>query len=211
MILTRTFLNARRQGAKKLVGSPQAMHAAILSGFPPGVAAGRTLWRVDATDPLRPTLFVVSEARPDFVHLEEQAGWPTQPTTVSADYDTFLDRLAVGQVWAFRLTANPTHRLTQNGQKKIVAHVREAHQLEWLLGRAESVGASFGEPDEPAVMVAGQEVKRFRRQGAAVTLGTATFTGRLRVEDPAKLRQSLTEGIGRAKAYGCGLMTLAEP
>lgn len=211
MILTRTFLNTRRQGAKKLVGSPQAMHAAILSGFPPGVAAGRALWRVDPSDPLRPTLFVVSEERPDFVHLEEQAGWPTHPTTVSANYDTFLDQLAVGQVWAFRLTANPTHRLTQNMEKKIVAHVREEHQLAWLLGRAETLGASFGSSGEPSVMVAGSEMKRFNRKGTAVTLGMTTFTGRLRVEEPSMLRQALTQGIGRAKAYGCGLMTLAEP
>ena len=42
-----------------------------------------------------------------------------------------------------------------------------------------------------------------------VPVVTATFDGRLTVTDPEALRQALTSGIGRAKAYGCGLMTLA--
>lgn len=38
---------------------------------------------------------------------------------------------------------------------------------------------------------------------------TVTFDGRLEVTDPAALRRTLTQGIGKAKAYGCGLITLA--
>jgi CRISPR system Cascade subunit CasE len=37
---------------------------------------------------------------------------------------------------------------------------------------------------------------------------TVTFDGRLEVTDPDALRRTLTQGI-RAKAYGCGLITLA--
>lgn len=39
---------------------------------------------------------------------------------------------------------------------------------------------------------------------------TVTFDGRLEVTDPAALRRTLTLGLGKAKAYGCGLMTLAK-
>ncbi|MGO4759027.1 type I-E CRISPR-associated protein Cas6/Cse3/CasE, partial [Streptomyces sp. 2MCAF27] len=42
-----------------------------------------------------------------------------------------------------------------------------------------------------------------------VTLTAVTFDGRLRVTDPDALRRTLTSGLGKAKAYGCGLMTLA--
>ncbi|MBT2392365.1 type I-E CRISPR-associated protein Cas6/Cse3/CasE [Streptomyces sp. ISL-1] len=42
-----------------------------------------------------------------------------------------------------------------------------------------------------------------------VSLVTVTFEGRLEVGDPGALRGTLTQGLGRAKAYGCGLMTLA--
>ena len=74
MFLTRTFLNARRSGARKLIMSPQAMHTAVLSGFPPGPEGQRPLWRLDSDDPLRPAVYIVSERRPDLTHIEEQGG-----------------------------------------------------------------------------------------------------------------------------------------
>jgi len=50
MYLTRFEINKARRGAKKLLGSPQAMHAAVMSAFAaanPG-PDGRVLWRADA-------------------------------------------------------------------------------------------------------------------------------------------------------------------
>lgn len=47
------------------------------------------------------------------------------------------------------------------------------------------------------------------RRGKPVSLVTATFEGRLEVIDPELMRRTLTQGLGKAKAYGCGLMTLA--
>lgn len=211
MILTRTYLNARRSGARKLLGSPQAMHAAILAGFPPGVEPGRPLWRLDTDDHLKPTLYVVSHERPDLAHLEEQAGWPSQPTTQSRSYDDFLESLNEGDRWAFRLTANPTHRVQMGSTSKVLAHVTVAQQLTWLLDRASAIGIDLGSVDEPTARVIGREVKKFKRSEQTVTLGTATFDGSLTVSDAPRLRAALTEGIGRAKAYGCGLMTLARP
>jgi CRISPR system Cascade subunit CasE len=42
-----------------------------------------------------------------------------------------------------------------------------------------------------------------------VSLVTVTFDGHLEVTDPERLRRTLVQGLGKAKAYGCGLMTLA--
>lgn len=42
-----------------------------------------------------------------------------------------------------------------------------------------------------------------------VALRTAQFDGTLRVTDAELFRQTLTQGIGRGRAYGCGLITLA--
>ncbi|WP_337661692.1 type I-E CRISPR-associated protein Cas6/Cse3/CasE [Actinoalloteichus sp. AHMU CJ021] len=50
---------------------------------------------------------------------------------------------------------------------------------------------------------------RFARQGTTVTLTLATYEGRLRVADPGVFRRTLTHGVGSAKGYGCGLLTLA--
>lgn len=211
MILTRTYLNPQRGGAKKLLTSPQAMHAAVLSGFPPSQDPGRVLWRVDQDRPHQATLWIVSAHEPDLAHLEEQAGWPTKPTTVSASYDGLLGVLSEGQQWAFRLTANPTHRAQVKGRSLVVAHVTAEQQLTWLLDRAEAMGVSFQGSDGPSATVTARSTRRFRRGDAMVTLGTATFSGGLTVVDADALRRTLTSGVGRGKAYGCGLLTLARP
>lgn len=211
MILTQMSLNTRRRDARRLLASPQAMHAAVLAGFPPTIDAGRVLWRIDEGPEATTTLWVTSRERPDFTHLEEQAGWPQQPTFRSVDCRGLLEHLAPGQAWAFRLTANPTHRGTRNGRKQVFAHVTVAQQTGWLLERQQSLGIALEGEAGPTFTVISRGVKRFRRNDHTVTLGTATFGGLLKVTDADRLRAALTDGIGRAKAYGCGLMTLARP
>src|SRR5699024_8524400 len=123
MYLSRMFLNPRRRGAMKLLGSPQSMHAAVMASFPPGkdeaTADGRVLWRIDRVADHRAELCIVSPHRPCLAHLEEQAGWSTEDTWQTRDYLPLLDRLRAGDRYAFRLTGNPTHRATApDGTKK---------------------------------------------------------------------------------------------
>ncbi len=69
-----------------------------------------------------------------------------------------------------------------------------------------------GDHATPTFQVIERSTRTFRRDSATVTLGgVATYTGVLQVTDPQLLQQALTAGVGRAKAYGCGLMTLAGP
>jgi CRISPR system Cascade subunit CasE len=112
--LTRFRFNPARRDTRKLLGSPQALHAAVLAGFARRedhtTETARTLWRVDRR--LQPTdvrLYIASPTPPDLTHLVEQAGWPTIDTWLTRPYMAFLDGLEKGQVWAFRLTANPVH------------------------------------------------------------------------------------------------------
>lgn len=211
MNFTRMRLNGRRRGSHKLLGSPEAMHAAMASAFPPGVEPGRILWRVDNRNDPSPTLYVVSGVTPDLTHVMEQAGWPGHPTVQTADYAPFLSKLAAGQEWAFALTANPTHRVGEKGGR-VLGHVTVAQQLAWLLDRADRIGVELTDADgQPTATVIGRDVWRFRRGGNTVTLAVAAYSGRLRVADADLLRAALAGGVGRAKAYGCGLLTLAQP
>lgn len=212
MILTRTHLNRARPGARKLLGSPRALHAAVLAGFPPGTDPGRVLWRADGEQGPTPTLYVVSRSAPDFTHIDEQAGWPSRSVAESAWYGDFLDQVEAGQEWGFRVTVNPTHRVQRGGRSQILAHVTVAQQTRWLLERGGRIGVNWGPAptdDAPDVTLVGRAVRTFNRDGATVTMSTATFQGTLRVVDADLLRSALTDGIGRGKAYGCGLMTLA--
>lgn len=215
MFLTRMNLNPARRGTRSLLGSPQRMHAAVMLGFPPGSTIegpqGRVLWRVDHGD-YAATLWISSPSKPDLTHIVEQAGWPTaaDPWQTRAT-DALLGRLADGQEWVFRLTANPVVSVKQEGGRgKRVPHVTVEQQGSWLLTRAEGLGVSLRN-----VAVKHREEISFNRgtdgTNRRVTLNRATFDGLLIVTDPDLLRSALTQGVGKAKAYGCGLITLAPP
>jgi len=217
MYFTRMALNPARRGTRFLQASPQAMHAAVLSAFPPDVSTqnteGRVLWRLDRAKH-ETYLYVVSPETPDLTHLIEQAGWPTSSTSTwqTRDYTPMLRQITTGQHYAFRLVANPVRqpREAELGGKR-VGHVTATQQQGWLLERAERSGFRILDAgaDSPAVVVSDREVKKFSRGKATVTLSTARFDGQLEVSDAGLLRKALAGGIGPAKGYGCGLMTLA--
>lgn len=210
MYLTRFRLNTVRRGAQKLISSPHAMHAAVLAGFP-GTTSERVLWRTDPA-PNGKQLLIVSPARPDLTHLVEQAGWPTAETWETRAYDPLLDRVDTGQRYAFRLHANPTLSLPPAPGKsrgKRVAHVTPVQQGEWMQRQAAKHGFAVGSDAEPTFAVTQSETLRFRRAEKQVTLKVARFDGSLTVTDPALFRGALVAGIGPAKGYGCGLLTIA--
>lgn len=215
--LTRLPLNPARRGTRALLASPQLMHAAVLASFPPGVVTAdgdaRVLWRVDRSPGSSVTLFVASPRRPSMEHVVEQAGWASTPAE-TRDYDWLLGRLAADQVWAFRVTANPVRHIRKSPQEERTrprGHVTAAQQVQWLVERSERAGFSVrkGRSGEPDVRVRGRGMLHFDRRGSTVTLATATFDGVLVVENVEQLRGVLTGGLGRARAYGCGLLTLA--
>lgn len=223
-------LNPQKRGGRKLLGSPQAMHAAIMAAFLPGTAeagsreAGRVLWRLDRSGH-EYRLYVVSPERPDLTHVVEQAGWLGQIWD-SVPYEQLLDRLVAGQQWGFRLAANPVGRgSTSGGQRprgKILPHVTPEQQEQWLMRKADAHGfhirgsAPDGLKDSvPDLAVTSRSDDRFgRREGenprsrSLVTVRRVQFDGSLIVTDAELLRSALINGIGRAKAYGCGLLTL---
>ncbi|MEU4834134.1 type I-E CRISPR-associated protein Cas6/Cse3/CasE [Streptosporangium sp. NPDC023615] len=110
-----------------------------------------------------------------------------------------------------------------------IGHRTAAHQLTWFLTRTQRWGFAIPDAhtDPPALgldphqgveVSAAQEVRitaRGRRSftkkngTSRVVLSTATFEGRLRITDATVFTERLLGGIGPAKSYGCGLLTLA--
>lgn len=232
MFLTRMPLNAARRGTGRLLGSPQLMHAAVLSSFPPGDpdasgahAEGRVLWRVDADGPHR-WLYVLSPERPDLTAIVEQAGWPLSGTWDTRPYDTLLARATRGAEFAFALVANPV-RDVRVGERvaKRLPHVTAAQQAQWLRDKAGRHGFEIVErevesarPDGSTesrsveeLVVSDRMDRSFKRGSGRVTLRTARFEGVLRVADSDAFRAALCRGIGPAKGYGCGLLTVQRP
>ena len=212
MFLSRMYLNPQRRKTVELLASPQKMHAAVMATSPdlPGGPEGRKLWRCDR-DGQRVVLYVVSPDAPSFEHLQEQAGWSQQETWKTRNYEQLLGQLTEGQRYAFRLTANPVHTVTDSqGKKTLYGHETPEYQMGWLMERQERMGISIPVVDDlPLVRVVGGKKVSFRRQNSRVTIQYATYEGLLDVAEADALREVLCSGIGKAKAYGCGLMTLA--
>jgi len=213
MYLTRFQLNPRRRGGMKLISSPHAMHAAVLAGFPDPEPTdeGRILWRLDVNGP-RAVLYVVSPAEPDFTHLVEQGGWPSTHSWESKSYRPLLERIRAGQYYAFRLTANPVHsvRIGDATRGKPLGHVTVSQQEKWLLDRQERAGFSVGAtPETQTMTLTDRRTLVFRRGEGTVTLRVASYEGTLMVTDRDRFVTTLTHGLGRARGYGCGLLTVA--
>ncbi|MFF3853732.1 type I-E CRISPR-associated protein Cas6/Cse3/CasE [Micromonospora sp. NPDC002575] len=218
MFLTRFQINPARRNARKLLSSPHAMHAAVRSAFAAVEdyerADARTLWRLDTLGAATVHLYIASPGRPDLTHLVEQAGWPTTETWVTREYDGLLSSLRVGQAWAFRLTANPTHSGRKTADAKETqrfGYLREQEQVDWLARRADRHGFTLAAQQDgrPNLRLHRRQTQSFKRAMGTVTLTTATFDGLLQITDAEIFRRALTGGIGHAKAYGCGLLTLA--
>lgn len=218
MFLSEFDINTGRRTARHLLASRERLHAAVLGCFPPGQSSegeSRALWRLDASSSHAIKLLLVSGLRPDFTALNEQAGWTTGAPARTANYDGFLQRLTSGQTWRFRLAANPVRALrSEPGTRgRRVAHVTATQQRDWLVERSDALGVEFplDAAGAAAVSVTKRETVRFTRGSASrpVTLSIAQLDGALTVVDPDRLRAALVRGIGPAKGYGCGLMTLA--
>lgn len=220
---TRILLNPNKRNGRKLLSDPQSMHAAVRAAFPPDPAEGegRILWRVD-TRGHEYALYIVAPEPPDSTHIIEQAGWSTRPAQ-TADYAPLLDSLRLGSEWVFRLKANPVRSKSlgkETGKRGVVQpHIGVNHQGDWLVEKASRHGFEIIQtmPDVPEsanFAVTESRVLHFKKRaadsstGKVVTLHTAQFDGMLRVIDTEQFRESLTHGIGRGKAYGCGLLTI---
>lgn len=228
MYLSRIWLNPRREATRRALSDRQVIHAAVLAGYPPNAGEQRPLWRLDSDGAHGLGLFIVSAEVPSLEHIAEQFGWPSSELgqAHTKRYDEFLHQLDAGQEFAFRLTANPTKSLSGRGganrRGRVIPLTTRAQQIEWLATRGERHGffvaqsgaaESVGDPSLLDMRLNNAKAAVFNKGHGAeqtkVTLQLATFEGRLSVVDPDRLRSALSAGIGRAKGYGCGLMTLA--
>ena len=225
MYLSRVPLGLTRLDAIAFVSSPYKVHAAVEQAFASSAVRederGRILWRSDEVpgNEREVWLYVVSPDKPDFTHICDQVASVASPSWVTKEYDPVLDRVSEGQLWQFRLKANPVRKvLIDKGRREragvigtLQGHVTEAQQRAWLMDRAEAHGFHIAQTEEgfERLTVSHRRRERFKRQGSVVTLTTAQYDGILEVTDAEAFRHTLGFGLGRARGFGCGLMTIA--
>ncbi len=226
MYLACGVLNPASRDVQRDLADAAHMHRTLMSVFPDGAGpsprkALGVLYRVDERRRGELVLFAQSVVRPDFSRLP--AGYFTSPAddldlALSGEaenprvrlVDKERDGIAVGDRFAFRLRANTTKKILtkslpdgakQNGKRVPVRGDEE--RASWLARR----GARDGFCVE-AVRVS--EVRDVgRRKDHRLSFAGSLFEGVLTVTDVRALREALERGVGPAKAYGFGLLSIA--
>lgn len=210
MFLTKLILDPTAYRPQKLLRDTQHLHAAIAASFLGG-DGGRVLWRIEPSRGGDVVILVASPRGPNPTELTERITTPDR--TATRPYGQLLDRIQKGDRYRFRGTVNPVR--THNGRHTPIMD-RQA-QIAWLTRKFASNGATVSahstdlDRDEPDVQITSTLHDRFVRRGSGnrVELLKVTFDGSLEVSDSQALRHVLCNGFGRAKGYGCGLLTLA--
>jgi len=186
-------------------------------------------------------VYVQSIVEPDWSFLDGVPdyllGRSGLPNPACKDVSSAYQRLREGQILSFRLRANPTKRIGQvvgdnpELKGKRVGLLREEEQIAWLKrkGHERESGkpGGFELPSQPAipqneaaqtvplvqVRQEGKQVgrKRSGRQAHTTTHLAIRFDGRLRITDADAFRETLVRGVGSAKAYGFGLLSIGAP
>ena len=134
--------------------------------------------------------------------------------------DKALSCLREGQILRFRLRANASRKVDtksgpdgrrRNGRR--VPLRLDAERIDWLRRKGEQSGFRLVEGNafhgSPAVSMSSGEKETGRSGRRILTIESVQFDGLLEVMDADRFRLAICAGIGPAKPYGCGLLSIA--
>jgi len=168
------------------------------------------LFRVDPQPGGRVVILVQSAVRPDWGYAFRNAGYLLAAPPEMKSFDPCF---AEKQRLRFRLVANPTRKIdTKSGPdgcrrngKRVPVPADQLHA--WLARRADSAGFLV---DECSTTVQqGYVYVKETRDGSGHRFRSVRYDGILRVTDPDRFLAALESGIGSAKGFGFGLLSVA--
>lgn len=200
MVLSRMVLNPDCSAVRRDLADKYELHSTLMRLVDEG--ASKPLWRLETgRNTQNPTLLIQTESEPD----------PSGIRTAAEDYylefgsrsNVLFRNLQDGDEFNFRLRANPT--VTREGKRHGL--VQESDQINWLSKQLQKAGSQlmYAHTSE----VSRERLKRQRGRPPITLLGV-TFDGVLKVTDSGNLTSSIKHGFGHAKAFGFGLLTLAQ-
>lgn len=137
--------------------------------------------------------------------MDSVPGWKTETQA--------LDLADVGTQLGFRVRLNPT--VCVEGKKRdLIGYIkgdaswfqaRERAIRHWFDQRAEALGFRVGD-----FAIEDHRWREVDKPGYPVCFGEVDVAGILTVTDKAKLIAAVENGLGRERAFGCGLMFLYE-
>ncbi|WP_086708776.1 type I-E CRISPR-associated protein Cas6/Cse3/CasE [Streptomyces antimycoticus] len=207
--LTRIIPDLRSRQARRDLASAVGMHHRVMQLFPDTAveqarAALGVLFRIE-DGPQGPHILIQSRMRPEETALPAGYG-----TTAAKPLTPLLEGLRSGRPVRYRIAASAVRKpgkttRTVYNLKPVVPLTGTAAD-DWWIRQAQQSGLTIHTVrSAPLDAARGEHAKGKHRICHART----RFDGTATVTDPGLLQRRLTEGIGRGKAYGCGLLTLA--
>jgi len=157
-------------------------------------------------------LYVQSRERPNWESLPAGYLAPDESGATAKEVGSLYSRIREGRVLRFRLRANPTRKIdtksAADGRRRHGRRVPvrgEEAQVEWLARQAQRCG--FALVEATVALSGSAELSRSHSTGR--TFQGVLYEGHLVVRQLELFRRALAEGIGPAKAFGFGLLSIA--
>ena len=204
MYISRLILDNTYRKVMEGFVRPVLFHGAIEQSV--GEQRMRNIWRLDKFKG-KYCLIVVTPVKPDLRLLQEQFGLEGyEPLSVC--YDSFIDRIHENQQWRFRVKINPV--VCRNGKR---CEVNTRDIIDWFILRANDNGFKVDKNSADIIEITKYDFNKTSetryKHGSYVQFKAVTIDGILTIADADKMKNALINGIGKEKAYGCGLITLA--
>ncbi|GAA2136822.1 type I-E CRISPR-associated protein Cas6/Cse3/CasE [Kitasatospora kazusensis] len=207
--LTRIQPDQKHPNARKDIAGAVDMHHRLMSLFPDNLG-----------DQARSHLGILfrTEDSPTGVQILMQSAAEPDLTRLPAGYGPALSKPLTPLLDALRPDLTVRYRIAANAIRKPGRTTRELYNLsavvplngqaaeDWWTRQAEASGLKVITVHSTLLDAA----TGARRQDQHRVKHTRTqFDGTALITDPDQLRTRLTDGIGKGKAYGCGLLSLA--
>jgi CRISPR system Cascade subunit CasE len=194
-------------------GGAISLHRRLMSLFPDGIgdqarAQLGVLFRTEDT-PTGTHILLQSAHEPDTTRLPTDYG-----TVVTRPLDSLLDALRPGLTIRYRCVASAIRKpgattRTLYGLPSVVALTGAAAD-QWWIRQTETAGLKpLDLHSHPMDAVRGQRGTQGPAAEQRIRHTRTRFDGTAAILDPDLLRTKITEGIGRGKSYGCGLLSIA--
>jgi CRISPR system Cascade subunit CasE len=196
MYLSQLSLDRLDRRIMRTLSDIYLLHQFVMSGFAAYDRLSRVLFRVEP------------EMKDDIVRLLVQSSqmpcWERSAPIIVSPPRVFSPKFREGAKFRFRLRSNPA--VKRDGKR--LGLVRDDALVGWLKQREKMIGIAILSVlaiDEGYVT----GMRKKEKQKDHVNIKIARFEGILEVTDPECLNKALAEGIGPAKGFGCGLLSLA--
>lgn len=212
MYLSRVRLNALDRNQMAILSDCYESHRFVSSACGSHKNGTRVLFRPDMPDGHIAPLLVQSEQEPEWERAAQ-----TMNITVDAECKPFeLPSFAARTRLRFRLRANPVKTIRGGTEEAVegkgrpkrirVPLKREEQQLEWLERKLSAAGSAL---EGALVQKEGEVTGRRKRGGPPITFYAVRFDGLLIVQDPTAFSGAIRYGIGPAKGFGFGLLSVS--